>query len=82
MERGIVTDQTFILTFGSQYAHSDSWVRIVAPSYDAARKAALNHFGTKWSMLRWLDDFDDTHFPMGELFAFRTDEDLNYRRIL
>ena len=76
-----MSDQTFILTFGSQYAHRDSWVRIVAPSYNDARRAAFENFGPKWSILRKLQYFDETHFTMGELFAFRTDEDLNYRRI-
>lgn len=71
---------TFYLTFGSQYAHSDSWVRIEASDVHIARLAAFEHFGPKWSMLR--KGIDRMHFPMGELFAFETDKDLNFRRIL
>lgn len=71
----------FYLTFGNGYAHGGSWVRVMAPSYDAARRAAFEHFGRKWSFLRSEADFDPRFFPEGELFAFETDEDLNYRRL-
>ncbi len=70
----------FFLTFGSQYAHSDSWVRIEAPDCKTAREAAFEHFGTKWSMLYSSYHFNPRYFPSGELFSFSTDKHLNYQR--
>ena len=76
-----MTEKTFMITFGSQLAHGKSWVRVVAPRDRTARLAAFEHFGRKWSMLRPENEFDETHFPDGEMFAFSTDENLNFRRI-
>lgn len=73
--------ETFYLTFASDKAHGNGYVRIVAPSYSAAREAVIDHFATKWSMLYEESKFSGGYFPDGELFAFSTDEDLNYRKI-
>jgi hypothetical protein len=72
---------TLYLSFGCNYGHGSSWVRIVAPNEKTARRAAFDHFGGKWAFLRSEADFDPAFFPKGELFAFETDENLSYRKL-
>lgn len=70
--------EEFFVTFGSQYprephptwelAHTDGWVRVVAPSYDLARAAVVAWLGRAWSNI--YDDAADLGpewFPRGEL---------------
>ena len=73
--------ESFYLTFGSQYPHSDFWVRIDAPDYETARRAAFEVFDRRWSMVYSAESFKPVHFRAGELYAFSTDEDLNFRRL-
>lgn len=80
----------FYLTFGSQYArvphpnypdaHPDGWVRITAPDYITARRAAFRLAGREWC---WLysdiieilsTSFGIPYFPQGEIAHLDADD--------
>ncbi len=67
----------FRLTFGVKYQHdphprgawitAEGWITIVAPSYEEARRVAVDLFGRWWSDLYGPETFDPIWFPAGEL---------------
>lgn len=77
----------FFVTFGMQYpreqhpswpyAHHDGWLRVEAPSYDAARGLVVARLGTAWSMLYTASEHEPEYYPRGELGVLRTDGSIN-----
>lgn len=66
----------YYVTFGQRYrrdthptfspAHPDGWVTILAKDDLAARRVAVNWFGTAWCDL-YEDEPEQALFPLGEL---------------
>lgn len=67
----------FYFTFGQKYAHDphptyahanpNGWVRIVADSYQVARRHAFELFGEHFSMQYMDANWKPEYFPAGEI---------------
>lgn len=78
------------VTFGVQYSHKehpihgawkihpDGWVRVLADTYDEARRLTEDAFQTRWSNLYHPDDWETEFFPLGELGTIGSDGVLHW----
>jgi len=70
---------TYYCTFGRKSVLHFGWVRIEAPNFITADNAARDQFGEIYAKVYLANAFEPRWFPAGEIFAFRTDAELNYQ---